>query len=145
MHWASKRGDYEILEDLYKAGVSLDTPSRCESQMQPIHWAASDGKLVSLRFFLDHRVDMNAQDANGYTPVVIATQYNQVNSVIYLVKNGADLTLNDLNGDGALHWSAYKGFEELAALHLHFLPGSLNREDLFGQVCSHRQTQSLEP
>ncbi len=99
-----------------------------------MHWAASDGKIASLQFFLDHRQDINAQDANGCSPVVIATQYNQVSSVIYLTKNGADLTLKDNNGDTPVHWAAYKGFEELVGLLLHFQPHDLNSEDVFGQV-----------
>jgi ankyrin repeat protein len=134
MHWAAKRGDYEILENLYNFGAILDIVSNCESRMLPIHWAASDGKLNSIRFLLEHRVDINAQDANGCTPLVISTQYNQIDTTIYLIKNGADLTLKDTNGDTALHWAAYKGFEELVGLLLHFMPNDLDSDDFFGQV-----------
>ena len=45
--------------------------------MLPIHWAASDGKIASIRFLLDRRQDINAQDCNGCTPLVIAAQHNQ--------------------------------------------------------------------
>eukprot|EP01038_Epipyxis_sp_PR26KG_P007129 gene7129-9728_t len=137
MHWAAKRGEFEILEVLHTMGASLHTASNCESKMYPIHWAASDGKIVSLRFFLDRRVDISAQDANGYTPVVIATQYNQINSVIFLVKCGADLTLKDTNGDSPLHWAAYKGFEEMAGLLLYLLPTELENIDVYGQTPLH--------
>ena len=99
-----------------------------------MHWAASDGKIVSLRFFLDHRQDINCQDSNGCTPVVIATQYKQITAVVFLVKNGADLTLRDNNGDNALHWAAYKGYDELCGLLLHFIPRDLDSPDIFGQV-----------
>ncbi len=119
---------------LFNYGANLDTPSSFESKMLPIHWAASDGKIVSLQFFLDHRQDINAQDANGCSPVVIATQYNQISAVVYLTKNGADLTLRDNNGDTPVHWAAYKGYEELVGLLLHFQPHDLNSEDIFGQV-----------
>jgi hypothetical protein len=89
----------------------LDVASTGDPHMLPIHWAASDGKIKSLkcvfrvvlhlvrslhdeypfwdafgRFFLDSRVNLNALDGNGCTPVVIATQYNQVNAVAFLVK-----------------------------------------------------------
>ncbi len=102
--------------------------------MLPIHWAASDGKLVSLQFFLDHRQDINAQDGNGCSPVVIATQYNQITAVAYLIKQKCDLTLRDGNGDTALHWAAYKGYEELVGLLMHCQPHHLDTEDIFGQV-----------
>ncbi len=136
-HWAAKRGDVEILSLLFKSGANLDVPAAFESKMLPIHWAASDGKINSIRFLLDHRQDINAQDANGCTPIVIATQYNQIPAVIYLAKNGADLTLRDSSGDTPLHWAAYKGHEELIGLHLHFSPHDLDSDDTFGQTPLH--------
>lgn len=134
VHWAAKRDDLDILLLLFNSGANLDTPSSFESKMLPIHWAASDGKIKALRFLLDHRQDINAQDANGCSPVVIATQYNQIAAVTYLVKNGADLTLRDNNGDSPLHWAAYKGFEELVGLLMHFAPHDRDADDVFGQV-----------
>lgn len=42
--------------------------------------------IYLVRFFLDSRVDINALDGNGCTPVVTATQYNQVNAVAFFIK-----------------------------------------------------------
>lgn len=103
--------------------------------MCPVHWAASEGKLKSIKFFLDSRQDLNVTDANGCSALIIATQYGKIETVVYLIKNGADLTQRDTNGDTALHWAAYKGFEEITGLLLHFAPLHLNSEDQFGQVC----------
>ena len=102
--------------------------------MQPIHWAASDGKIASIRFLLDHRVDINAQDGNGCTAVTIASQHNQTPCVAFLVKNGADVSLRDMNGDTALHWAAYKGHAELVGLLTHCCPQELDSDDVYGQV-----------
>ena len=99
IHWAVKRGDYEILQELNSHGANMEVASSYDARMKPVHWAASDGKLLSIKFFFDHRFDINAQDANGCTPVIIASQYNRISTVIYLIKNGADLTLKDVNGD----------------------------------------------
>jgi ankyrin repeat protein len=86
IHWAAKRGNYEILKYLHDAGAPLDQASLTDPRMMPIHWAASDGKINALKFFLDYRQDINAQDGNGCTPVVISTQYNQINAAIFLIK-----------------------------------------------------------
>ena len=102
--------------------------------MHPLHWAASEGKLKSIKFFLDNRADINVTDANGCNPLIIATQYGRIETVAYLIKNGSDLSLRDFNGDTALHWAAYKGFDEIIGLLLHFVPMQLNMEDNYGQV-----------
>jgi ankyrin repeat protein len=115
----------------------METNSVSEARMLPIHWAASDGKIHAIKYYVDHRLDINAQDANGCTPVMIATQYNQIPTVIYLLKSGADITLKDNNGDCALHWAAYKGHEELCGVLLHFAPRDLELADTFGQTPLH--------
>jgi len=105
--------------------------------MLPIHWAASDGKIASIRFLLERRQDINAQDSNGCTPVVIAAQHNQAGCVIFLVKNGCDLQLRDSNGDTALHWAAYKGHLELVGLLSYLSPETVNVIDYYGQSPLH--------
>lgn len=134
VHWAAKRGDIEMLQILYDYGANLGIPTDSEARMLPIHWAASDGKISSLRFLIDKRQDINAQDGNGCSPVIIATQHNHPTCVIFLIKNGADTTLRDGNGDTALHWAAYKGFVEMVGLLTYCMPHFLNSDDTFGQV-----------
>lgn len=137
MHWAAKRGDYDILLQLQEYGAKLDVAASFETRMLPIHWAASDGKNTSLKFLLDFHQDMNVQDANGCSPLIIAVQYGQINSAVYLIKSGADLAVRDNNGDTALHWAAYKGFEEMVGMLMHFVPLQINLEDFYGQTPLH--------
>jgi ankyrin repeat protein len=136
-HWAAKKGDREMFQILSEHGGLLNVPTTSEAKMMPIHWAASDGKIASLIFLLEKRQDINAQDGNGCTPVVIAAQHNQLECVIYLIKNGADTTLRDMNGDNALHWGAYKGFVEMVGLLTFLIPHEVNTEDNFGQTPLH--------
>ena len=53
---------------------------------------------------------------------------------IWLVKNGADMDIGDMNGDTAMHWAAYKGFVDLVGV-LHYLRPQLSVSlDNFGQT-----------
>lgn len=134
MHWAAKRGSVDILQYLYEKGAPLDLSTSEEPYMMPIHWAAAEGKLDALQFFLDHNQNINLQDGNSCSIAVVAVQFNQLQSLVYLAKRGADLTIRDTSGDHCLHWAAYKGYEELMHVILYFLPSELNSRDNFGQV-----------
>ena len=105
--------------------------------MFPIHWAASDGKLLVLRYLIDHRQDINSLDANGCSPLITAVQHDQANAVVFLLKNHCDTTVKDMNGDTALHWAAYKGFTQLIALLSNEMPQEINSDDEFGQTPLH--------
>jgi len=133
-HFAAKKGDIDMLQLLSDYGANLNIQTEGECQMLPIHWAASEGKINSIKFLLDNRVDVNSQDSAGCSPLIIATQHNMSNCVIFLVKNGADLSLRDNNGDTAAHWAAYKGYVELFSLYVYFMPQCINMDDSFGQV-----------
>ena len=135
VHWAAKKGDVDILQLLSDNGALLHQPTSSDTRMLPIHWAASEGRTSSINFLLGKRhQDINAQDSNGCTPVVIAAQHNQINCVIYLVKSGADMSLKDNNQDTAMHWAAYKGYVEMVGLLTYFMPNVIDCDDNFGQV-----------
>lgn len=137
VHWAAKRGDVEMLQTLHSFGAPLSLPTAMDARMHPIHWAASDGRIAAIRFFLEKGQDMNIQDANGCTSVIIATQHKHMHSVIFLVRSGADLTLCDNNGDNALHWAAYKGHVELLGYLSYVMKHSVDNQDNFGQTPVH--------
>jgi ankyrin repeat protein len=53
--------------------------------------------------------DINAQNNDQNTPLVIAVKFQRAAMVDYLVRRGADPHLYDFNRDGALLWAAYYG------------------------------------
>jgi palmitoyltransferase ZDHHC13/17 len=137
MHWAAKSGDVELMSLLHHYGATLDDETLSESRMRPIHWGASDGKISTMRFLLDHHVDLNSQDSHGCTPVIIAAQNNQIPCVIFLIKNGANLEICDMNGDSTAHWAAYKGYNELLGVFAYLRPQDLLLGDTYGQTPLH--------
>jgi uncharacterized protein len=52
----------------------------------PLHWAASQGNTVLVRFLLTLRPDINAVEKFGYTPLKLAIQGNY-NDVIKLIRS----------------------------------------------------------
>lgn len=105
--------------------------------MCPIHWAASDGRIAIINYLISKRQDINVLDANMCTPVIIATQHNQIATIVFLMKNGANMGHKDINGDTALHWAAYKGYTELLAFLAYNMPQDINSLDTFGQSPVH--------
>jgi hypothetical protein len=125
------------LKALHDFGAKLEERTTSEPNMLPIHWAAADGKIDSLEFLISKGVDINAQDITGSSAAVIATQYNQIQALVYLYKHGADLTLADQSGDACAHWAAYKGLGEMMQLVLYFHPREISTTDRYGQTPLH--------
>lgn len=119
---------------LRERGANMDAVAQSSTGMTPMHWAASEGKILSLRFLLDLGLNPDARDAAGCTPVVIAAQHEQVHTVIFLVKYGVDVSIVDSNGDTALHWAAYKGNLELVGYLSYAMESQLDTIDRYGQV-----------
>lgn len=55
-----------------------------------IHIAASGGSIGSIKIAIDHGLSINARDNNRQTPLYDAIYNNKINTVIYLLANGAD-------------------------------------------------------
>lgn len=64
---------------------------------------------------------INARDASGCTPLLVASQYGHVNLAAFLIKRGANYLAVDKNKDSALHWAAYKGDVSIIGLLCHIL------------------------
>ena len=56
---------------------------------------------------------VDATDHKGLTPLMMACMFGRSLMAAYLLGRGAQANLTDMNGDSALHWSAYKGFPSL--------------------------------
>ena len=134
-HWAALFGNLEVLQILADEGVQFDAvvPS---SGMQPLHWASTHGHTDVVRFLLAQGVSINAVDIKKTTAIVIAAQYDHSVLVFFLAKQRADISLLDDCNDSALHWAAYKGNQQTAAL-LHYLGLPADAADAYGSTPLH--------
>jgi len=69
--------------------------------------AALDGNLSGVRSALDAGANVNARNDHHQTPLMIASVSGNLEVVKYLVERGADITLQDRDGDTALDYSEF--------------------------------------
>lgn len=127
LHWATKRTDAlqyaQFLVNDVRCPV-VQQVSSDDTRMTAVHWTCTlptTTALPLLRLFLhqepatgvsvkDHQqAILSVKDGSGCTPLLIAAQHGQVDTVAYLVQQGSDLQAMDTSRDTAVHWAAYKG------------------------------------
>ncbi|DBA05283.1 TPA: hypothetical protein N0F65_007445 [Lagenidium giganteum] len=136
-HWVAQRGSAPFLEYIHSLDAPLDLPSEDTVKLHPIHWACSSGNLVALKTFVKLGVDINTADVTkNRTPLLLAAQNGFPLLVMYCVKNGADVTIVDIDKDSAIHWAAYKGATEIVSM-FQYLGLQTDEPDRYGQTPLH--------
>src|SRR3990167_9956606 len=85
LHWAASAHNPEIFIMLMKAGANPNAITTCKTT--PLHIAAQNLCLYALNEFLVKKVDVNAQDEDGYTPLHWAAYRGLELSVLVLLLN----------------------------------------------------------
>ena len=108
---AAREEDVILLKVFINAGNAVE-----EKEGQP-PWPAYAKAALEL---IEKKVDINAKDDNGYTPLHRAAEAGNTAKVWALIANGAKATVNAKanNGWTPLHWAAYNGNTAVATLLL---------------------------
>jgi ankyrin repeat protein len=73
-------------------GLDINAPDKKKST--PLHWAAFSGSEVALSFILAWNPDVDATDAEGSTPLILATKHAEelksTRSIKHLLIRGAN-------------------------------------------------------
>jgi ankyrin repeat protein len=69
----------------------------------PLHFAAREGHLGLLDFFIDKRAQVNIKDASGATALHEAARAGNIEAMELLLSRGADPNAQDAKGNSALH------------------------------------------
>lgn len=94
---AALRGQLEWSKKLIAKGAAVKRPG-----WTPLHYAATGPNVEVVALMLDQGADIDARAPNGYTPLMMATRHGAEDSVVLLVKRGADKrALNDRNQSAA--------------------------------------------
>ena len=100
---AALKGQLAICRQLIARGADVNKPG-----WTPLHYAASSGNPELVQLMLDHFAYIDAESPNGSTPLMMAALYGTSEAVMVLLDAGADPTLKNGMGLGALEF-AQKG------------------------------------
>ncbi|XP_008210182.1 putative ankyrin repeat protein RF_0381 [Nasonia vitripennis] len=109
----------ELAKILIEKGVSLH--DYCDLHLQPLHSAVMMGKYESVKLYLDHGADVNAQSLRGKTPLHLALEPTRLKLPIIetLLKRGANTALKTGSGGWtALHYACSYIQREVVKLFL---------------------------
>lgn len=113
VHYAASKGRLEVLRKLAAAGADLDARDRTKSSS--LHRAASQGRADVIALLLDGgeglyesgdggggrkgRMDVDALNGVGQTPLLVACEAGQNEAAIALAKRGANTRAEDKEGN----------------------------------------------
>ncbi|MGE5221319.1 MAG: ankyrin repeat domain-containing protein [Omnitrophica WOR_2 bacterium] len=87
---ASFFGHTDIVKYLLSMGADVNSASKNENQVMPLHSAVARQNLEITRILLQHGADVNAVQADDFTPLHAAVQNGQVEMVLLLLDYGAN-------------------------------------------------------
>lgn len=101
---AIQSGHSEVL------GVLAGSGARLQERLDNPGWlmarSGGNGDLVSLRWMVSEGVDVDACDSEGCTALTMAAVRGHVETVRYLLGNGADANHVDNDGESVLMWTS---------------------------------------
>ena len=108
---AAEKGHINALTFLIKFGADVDLQDK--NGKTALHYAlsGSDVSCEILSCLIEMGADVNAGGNINHTPLMIAAEKGHINAVTFLIRNGADVDLQDQNyGETAL-FCAVRGFD----------------------------------
>jgi uncharacterized protein len=100
---AALRGQTEIVRKLIARDADVN-----KTGWTPLHYAATSAHLEIIALLLENHAYIDAESPNGTTPLMMAAQYGSPAAVKLLLESGADATLKNQRGLGAIDF-AYQG------------------------------------
>ena len=74
-----------------------------------LHYASHGGNPEVIELMLSHVLSIDSINSEGVTLLMIAAAYDKLQAVKYLLKQGADLSLQDNDGCNVLHCASGSG------------------------------------
>jgi len=112
MH-AAWRGQAEAIKWLLAKGARINNGAM---RWSALHYAAFSGQAKATALLLDNGADINARSTNGSSPLMMAVYEGHEDMVKQLLARGADRSVKNDRGEGALEW-AFK-FQRLGIARL---------------------------
>jgi ankyrin repeat protein len=94
------------------ANVNARNERSDDSHRTPLHYVAQKGELPTLKVLLAHNANINSQDIDGFTPLMLADAFDQHETINFLIKEGADTTIQDNEQLDIFQWAKKNNKEE---------------------------------
>ncbi len=118
LHGACKNGRPELLRWLLKEKREL-IYARDKQEANVLFYAAGYGNEAAVKIFVnEYKIDVNAVNAFGKTPLHVATQQGQLSSVAFLLEQKADVNIATKAGDTVMHFAALAPTNQLPLIKL---------------------------
>lgn len=113
IHLAAQRGQMDILLLFHAMNLPeinwydiLNIKPRVHSNQQGtlVHLAVNTRNLHFLKLLKKYKIDVNLFDGKGYTPIMLALCSNNENFFHLLIKMGANIQVQDKNGNTLYHY-----------------------------------------
>lgn len=116
LHYASQKGDVEIIKYLLDKGAKIDDVSHNEhcglnNGWAAIHFAADLGHLEVMQLLVDRGASIDLKTTQGDTALVLSAENGRWDVVRYLVGAGADIHAVR-RGLNVVQWAVYRADEE---------------------------------
>jgi uncharacterized protein len=108
---AALRGQIEMVRKLIARDADVN-----KTGWTPLHYAATSAHLEIIELLLENHAYIDAESPNGTTPLMMAAQYGSPAAVKSLLEAGADATLKNQRGLGAIDFAYKAGRTDSAEL-----------------------------
>jgi uncharacterized protein len=106
---AALRGRLDAMRQLIARGAAINREG-----WTPLHYAASGNDASATRLLLDLNAHVDARAPNGNTPLMMAAGFGSIDAALVLVRNGADVMLQNKAGTTASEFARRAGRDALA-------------------------------
>lgn len=102
----TKSNNKSMIKLLYEAGADINV---VDDSTSPLTAAALNNCFDNMNYLIELGADVNLQDQNGSTTLMLLSQFDRIDSAKILIENGADVNLKDNKGMTVLMYACYYG------------------------------------
>lgn len=104
---AAQNFQFESVRLLIEHGANSNDVNVHDGQIgrSSLHYAAEKGNLETIIFLFQHGIDINCQDEDGFTPLMIADYSDQKETIELLMLNGANCDVQDEYGKSVIDYT----------------------------------------